>query len=182
MRGKSHEYLGRYLANIYMTAMPRRYVRAFLIGCIEPDRNPATYLKGSLRRQWLRGHNWGNSQNYMRRVSSHLENRRKKRLLDYYRMGKLIHYTTDAFTSAHNEEFGTSLSDHRSYEADLQDHFLAYLSQNPQFWTNTEKPVMDTICAYHRDYIRRPTNIHTDSRFAIIVCCMVMARLFAQAS
>ena len=182
MRGKSHEYLGRYLADKYMTAMPRRYVRAFLIGCIEPDRNPTTYLKGSLRRQWLRGHNWGNAQNYMQRVSSRLENRRKKRLLDYYTMGKLIHYTTDAFTSAHNEEFGASLSDHRSYEADLQDHVWAYLAQNPQFWTDAENPVMDTIRSYHRDYIRRPTNIHTDSRFAIIVCCMVMARLFAQAS
>lgn len=180
MRGKSHQYLGRYLADKYMSTLPRRYVRAFLIGCIEPDRNPATYLKGSLRRQWLRGHNWGNAENYMQRVSVRLENRRKMRLLDYYTMGKLIHYTTDAFTSAHNEEFGTSLADHRSYEADLQNHFLEYLAQNPEFWTDAKKPVMDTIRAYHRDYIRRPMDIHTDSRFAIIVCCMVVTRIFAQ--
>ena len=52
MRGKSHKTLGKYLADKYMTAVPKRYIQAFLLGCIEPDRNPATYLKGSVRRQW----------------------------------------------------------------------------------------------------------------------------------
>lgn len=180
MRGKSHQYLGRYLAEKYMHTLPKRHIRAFLIGCIEPDRNPATYFKGSLRSQWLRGHNWGNAQKYMQRVSNRLENRNKLNLLDFYTMGKLIHYTTDAFTSAHNEQFGESLQDHRQYEAALQDHFIAYISQNPDFWTDAKRPVMDTIRSYHQEYIRRPVNIHTDSRFAIIVCSMVVTRLFAR--
>ncbi|MBO5130042.1 MAG: zinc dependent phospholipase C family protein [Oscillospiraceae bacterium] len=179
MRGKSHQLLGRYLADRYMSTLPKRYVKAFLIGCIEPDRNPATYLKGSLHQQWLRGHNWGNSRKYMQRTYRKLEHRKKLKLLDYYLLGRLIHYTTDAFTSAHNEEFGSSLVDHREYEVALQDHFLEYLSENPEFWTDAKRPVMDTIQSYHRDYIRRPASIHTDTRFAIIVCCMVLTRLFA---
>ena len=179
MRGKSHQQLGRYLAEKYMSTLPRRYVRAFLIGCIEPDRNPATYLKGSLRQQWLRGHNWGNAQNYMQRVSRRLENRRKMRLLDYYTMGKLIHYTTDAFTSAHHAYFSENRLEHRQYEAALQNHFIQYLAQAPAIWTDARKPVMDTIRSYHREYIRRPVNIHTDTRFAVIVCSMVLTRLFA---
>lgn len=179
MRGRSHRQLGRYLVQRYMANVPKRYVRAFLIGCIEPDRNPATYLKGSLRQQWLRGHNWGNAQNYMQRIASRLETKRRWNMLDYYTMGKLIHYTTDAFTSAHNAEFGPSLEDHREYEVALQNHFLGYISQNPEFWTDAQHPVMDTIRSYHHDYIRRPTNIHTDTRFAIIVCSMVLTRLFA---
>ena len=40
---------------------------------------------------------------------------------------RLIHYTTDAFTYAHNDTFPTALSDHREYEAALQDHFLEYM-------------------------------------------------------
>lgn len=180
MRGKSHQYLGRYLAGKYMSTLPRRYVKAFLIGCIEPDRNPATYLKGSLRQQWLRGHNWGNAQNYMQRVSRRLENRSKLRLFDYYTMGKLIHYTTDAFTSAHNAYFSENLQDHRQYEEALQNHFINYLSQDPDIWTDAARPVMDTIRSYHREYAHRPVNIHTDTRFAIIVCSMVVTRIFAQ--
>ena len=52
MRRKSHKLLGEYLAREYMTDIPKSYVCAFLIGCVEPDRNPATYLKGSLKFQW----------------------------------------------------------------------------------------------------------------------------------
>lgn len=179
MRGKSHHQLGRYLAEAYMSTLPKRYIRAFLIGCIQPDRNPITYLKGSLRQQWLRGHNWGNAQNYMLRLSHRLERRRKLSLADYYSLGKLIHYTTDAFTSAHNAHFSENLQDHRQYEQALQSHFIHYLSQRPKIRTDAEKPVMDTIRRYHLDYIHRPVSIHTDTRFAIIVCSMVMRRIFS---
>ena len=73
MRGKSHMCLGSYLAEHYLTDVPKVYIRAFLIGCIEPDRNPATYLKGSFRNQWLRGHNYLNARRYMARISQRLE-------------------------------------------------------------------------------------------------------------
>ena len=179
MRGKSHHCLGQYLADKYMNTLPKRYVSAFLIGCVEPDRNPTTYLKGSLRRQWLRGHNWGNAQNYMHRISRRLERRCRLRLLDYYTMGKLIHYTMDAFTSAHNEHFGQSLTDHRQYEQELQHHFLDFLSAKPDIWTDAQNPVMATIDSYHADYLQRPISVHTDSHFAVIVSCMVMTRLIA---
>ena len=49
MRGKSHRCLGQYLVEKYMPNAPKRYIRAFLIGCIEPARNPVAYLKGSIR-------------------------------------------------------------------------------------------------------------------------------------
>lgn len=180
MRSKSHQQLGLYLAEKYMSTLPKRYINAFLIGCIEPDRNPATYLKGSLRRQWLRGHNWDNAKNYMHKISRRLESRKNLKLWDYYSMGKLIHYTTDAFTSAHNTHFSENLQDHREYEVELQNHFIQYLSQKPSIWTDASNPVMDTIQRYHLDYIHRPVNIHTDTRFAIIVCSMVLARIFAR--
>lgn len=47
MRGKSHRCLGNYLVQRYMGDAPQSHIKAFLLGCIEPDRNPATYLKGS---------------------------------------------------------------------------------------------------------------------------------------
>ncbi len=181
MRGRSHQSLGRYLAEKYMAHLPQRYVQAFLIGCIEPDRNPATYLKGSLSQQWLRGHNWGNAEGYMQKVSCRLENRCQLGLLDYYALGKLIHYTMDAFTSPHNAHFGEDLLDHRQYEVRLQHHFLQYLAQDPAIWTNADQPMMETIRSYHREYVLRPVNIHTDTRYAIIVCNMLLARLFAAA-
>ena len=109
MRGKSHRCLGKYLVQHYMSDTPERYVKAFLLGCIEPDRNPATYLKGSIRCQWLRGHNYRNARRFMRAISARLEKKEKLGLFDYYTLGKLIHYTTDAFTYAHNDTFPTAM-------------------------------------------------------------------------
>jgi len=96
MCGKSHISLGHYLIDRYFSWQPRRYRQAFLLGCIEPDRNPATYLKGSFRSQWLRGHNYRNARHFMARISSRLEKKETLNLFDYYTLGKLIHYTADA--------------------------------------------------------------------------------------
>lgn len=180
MRGQSHRCLGKYLTEHYMSDMPKLYVYAFQIGCIEPDRNPVTYLKGSLRCQWLRGHNYRNARRFMRKISWRLEKKSKFNLYDYYSLGKLIHYTADAFTYAHNIDFPTQLSDHREYEDALQKHFLNFMEQDPQIDIMVARNIMSAICSYHRDYEQLESNIHNDSRFALSACCCVLAVLFAR--
>ena len=177
MCGKSHQHLGKHLARQYMQGIPKRYIYAFLIGCIQPDRNPATYLKGSIREKWLRGHDWKNAQRFMQKIALRLEQRECLKLLDYYTIGKLIHYTMDAFTSAHNEHFSSKLMDHRAYELDLQQYFLRYLSEQNILVPDNFGPLMDTIRHYHRKYIQIPANVHTDSHFAILVCSVIISRL-----
>lgn len=179
MRGKSHQYLGKFLAQQYMKDTPERYVRAFLIGCVEPDRNPATYLKGSLRFQWLRGHNYRNARRFMRQISWRLERKEKLNLLDYYTLGKLIHYTADAFTYAHNDTFPSDLTEHRQYEAALQEHFLQYLQEDPQVDPHTARSIMEAIYSYHEEYEDQQADIRTDAKFALNACCCVLAILFA---
>ncbi len=180
MRRKSHYLLGQYLADRYMQDLPDLYVQAFLFGCVQPDRNPATYLKGSFRCQWLRGHNYRNARRFMRRISTRLEQTHSWNLFDYYTLGKLVHYTADAFTYAHNDMFSANLSDHREYEAALQIHFLQYLQDDPKIDPNHAKTIMQAICSYHRQYEQLPRDIHTDSRFALTACCCILAILFVK--
>lgn len=180
MRGKSHRCLGRYLAEHYLSDAPQSHINAFLIGCVEPDRNPMTYLKGSFRFQWLRGHNYRNARRFMRTISQRLEKKDHLNLYDYYTLGKLIHYTTDAFTYAHNDTFPTNLSDHRVYEAALQEHFLRYMEEDPQVDTKVARTIMEAIYSYHREYEELDADIRTDSRFALTACCCVLALLFAK--
>lgn len=175
MRGKSHICLGQYLLRHYMPELPARFEKAFLFGCIEPDRNPTTYLKGSLRCQWLRGHNYLNARRFMRRISRRLERKASLNLLDYYTLGKLIHYTADAFTFAHNSSFPEALSDHRQYEIRLQDHFLEYMQRDPQVDVRLFHSIMEGISSYHREYAGENANIHRDCRFALQACCCVLA-------
>lgn len=177
MRGESHRRLGEYLVERYMPNAPKRHIRAFLIGCIEPDRNPATYLKGSFRSQRLRGHNYENASPYMRRLCCRLEQKVRLDMIDYYSLGKLIHYTVDAFTRAHNRDFPEDLREHRAYEAELQTFFLAFLAGDPPPCKPECRPVMETIRHFHRRYEARPISIVTDTRFAFTASCLVAASL-----
>lgn len=179
MRGKSHRELGLYLARNYMSHVPEHRVRSFLMGCVEPDRNPVTYLKGSLRCQWLRGHNYRNARRYMRALSWRLERKRRLHVLDFYALGKLIHYTADAFTCAHNDFFPTALGEHREYEQALQEHFLHYLESDPRVDIRLAKSIMEAIGGFHREYCRMEESFQTDSHFALSACCCILAILTA---
>jgi hypothetical protein len=169
--------MGNYLVRNYMSGAPKRYVRAFLLGCIQPDRNPTTYVKGSIRSQWLRGHNWENARRYMLRVCRRLERRSKLRLLDYYALGKLIHYTTDAFTYAHNASFGDNLRAHNAYEKALNKYFSRYLLNAPVIIRPPQGRLMEIIEAHHLIYSAKPCGVHTDARFALRVCCLILIML-----
>ena len=177
MHAKSHYHLGQYLIRQYLPASPRRHRYAFLAGCLEPDRNPVTYLKGSIRCHWLRGHHWSNSQRYMGRISRRLERKKLLRLLDYYTLGKLIHYTADAFTFAHNEEFHAGLAEHRSYEAQLEDHFRLYLQQEHPEFCRIPGTVMDTICHHHQKYSFAAGSPARDCVYTLGVCRSIMDAL-----
>lgn len=178
MRGKSHQSLGHFLTREFPENTPKRHIQAFLLGCIEPDRNPVTYLKGSIRCQWLRGHNYENALRYMRRISARLEKKERWNLLDWYTLGKLIHYTADAFTYAHNRTCPSDLTVHREYEEKLQNYFLEYLKGDPCVDATAARTIMETITSQHREYMDLPVSIHTDAKFALSACCCVLAILF----
>ena len=179
MCGKSHISLGQFLIARYFPDLPRRYHRAFLLGCIEPDRNPVTYLKGSFRCQWLRGHNYPNARRFMEKIAARLEGRKHLTLFDYYTLGKLIHYTADAFTYAHNATFPGDLSFHRAYEIRLQTYFLNYLKNPPCLDIRPSGRIMDDIGSYHRSYSLREADIHRDCLFTLQASCCVLAVLTA---
>ncbi len=114
----------------------------------------------------------------MRKISQRLEKKENLNIFDYYTLGKLIHYTTDAFTYAHNDMFTTALGDHMVYEAALQEHFLTYIQEDPEVNPVTARTVMEAIYHYHREYEQLDADIHTDSRFALTACCCVLSVLF----
>lgn len=180
MRFESHLCLGRYLADGYLSHLPRRQVTAFLAGCVQPDKNPLTYLKGSIGHQWLRGHNYPNARRFLERTARHLERKQKLNLLDCYRLGKLVHYTADAFTCAHNDWFPLDLRLHRNYEAALQEYFLACLAGKPRVTPRTAAPIGEAIRSYHRDYAARNGGPATDTIFALTACSFVVSSLFSQ--
>ena len=177
MRAKSHRLLGKFLAQRYLGHIPKPCIRAFLAGCTQPDKNPATYLKGSLRNRWLHGHDYANANRYMRRIVLRLHRKCSWNMLDYYTLGKLIHYTADAFTAAHAEHFSSNLRAHRDYECQLHHYFAAHLNRQRHRFPLVHNCAMENIRHYHRKYRKCPPNICTDTDYCIGVACLITEML-----
>lgn len=173
MRNKSHAAMGRYLLREYLPGLPWPLARIFLVGCTQPDKNPTTYIKGSLRSQWMRGHNYENSHRYMVRLIRRLEGKQQFSYWDYYSLGKLIHYTMDAFTLPHNSHFPKALRSHREYEIRLQIRFLAKLRKARRPELSAMSP-LELVRISHAQYMRQPGNAETDCAYAFWVCCQLM--------
>lgn len=171
--------MGRILLRGYFPDISAGHARLFLLGCTQPDKNPATYLKGSLRSQWMRGHNYGNASRFMMRLSMRLDGKRHYSPWDYYCLGKLIHYTLDAFTFAHDCRFERKLRNHRAYEAALQNYFLAQVRRRSLPSCRCPGTPGALIRRMHAAYSRLPGCVETDTDYAFRACCLLTQRLTA---
>ena len=104
MQASSHLELAYQLLRLFPGIQPVERA-AFLFGSVEPDLNALTYLKGIAHGMGLHGHNYAQVLPRIVRLSALLKDRQAWRVLDYYRMGKLVHYVADAFTLPHNTAF-----------------------------------------------------------------------------
>lgn len=94
-------------------------------------------------------------------------------------MGKLIHYTADAFTASHNEQFPMDLETHRAYECALQDKFLSYIRHHRISANIITGNVMDAIRHYHRFYTDATDSLAADCHYTVLVSSLVVCMLMA---
>ena len=114
----------------------------------------------------------------MQRIALRLQEKPKLNLFDFYTLGKLIHYTADAFTAAHNESFQGNLQEHRSYESSLHQSFLGYFQIIPQAKPNNRENIMDAIRFYHVHYRQNIASAALDCYYCVAVTSMVLGMLF----
>lgn len=167
MKQESHRLLGHYLIDQLQVQPNRLHTRAFLIGCVEPDRNPLSYLKGSIRSRLFYGHNYQNADRWIERHINQLSRKSHWNLWNYYCMGKLIHYTSDAFTYVHNNCFDDSIAAHRAYEDKLQEQFLLCLNSHDSIPEFFDADLNDFFRGVHACYLERTANVHRDCRYIL---------------
>ena len=61
MKKKDHLQIGKLLLAQKDTKLSGIQRLAFLFGCVEPDINPFTYARGSIKHEFLHGHHADNS-------------------------------------------------------------------------------------------------------------------------
>ncbi len=180
MKQESHRLLGHFLLDQLQQQPKRRHCRAFLIGCVEPDRNPLSYLKGSIRSRWFYGHNYQNADRWIERHINCLNRKTRWNLWNYYCMGKLIHYTSDAFTYVHNNCFTESIAAHREYENRLQEQFFFCLESSRERHIAFHRDVNDFFRSAHAHYLQNVANVHQDCQYILDMTCWLFRQLLPE--
>lgn len=157
---------------MYFSDRPARCRFAFALGNVAPDVAATTYLRGHLhdRRTW--GHSYANALPIMRRRLNALTRCARGTMADCFHLGVLLHYTADAFTRPHNEQFAGNLKQHVCYERllhrELQVRLAAY------------RPVVppDTPDAQHAHarYVALAGNVATDADYILTQTALLSER------
>ena len=176
MQKRSHALLASALLRQEEGFSARRYAWAFLFGSFQPDCNPLSYLKGSLRCRKFGGHTYGNAQPYILSRIRRLQNRSRWTLWQYYTLGKLTHYVADAFTYPHNDHFPDGLLDHHRYERDLRRYFPGYLARNGTAApADPRRDLLAELDRLHRQYVSAVSGVDRDCRYILLATSLLMA-------
>lgn len=175
MQKRSHTLLASALLRSEHGFDAKRFELAFLFGSFQPDCNPLSYLKGSLRAYKFRGHNYTNSQRYINIHIRKLQRRSSWTMWQYYTLGKLTHHLADAFTYPHNENFPNSLMDHHRYESELRLYLAAYLSRRSLQRAQACQDLAAVIGELHRQYMSSVSDPQQDTCFILQATGLLMA-------
>lgn len=176
MQKRSHKLLASTLLKDANGFRARRFELAFLFGSFQPDCNPLSYLKGSLRVQKFRGHNFRNSERYINCHIGSLQRRNRWTIWQYYTLGKLTHYLADAYTYPHNEDYPDSLMDHRRYEDALREYMASYLdgcSLNP-VESSPREELVETLEQLHTRYMASVADMRRDVQYILEATQLLM--------
>lgn len=160
MQTRDHALLGRFLLELKGARLDPVCRKLFLLGCIEPDWNPVTYVRGSLKYQMLHGHNAENARAHLMRLTAKLRKSGVRTPLQWFRFGAALHYLADSFTFAHNQIFTGGLMEHHLYEKLLHPVFTIYLQAGRR-----ESFPADKAC--HQRYLAEQRSYQTDCRYIL---------------
>ena len=175
MQKRSHKLLASSLLESVDGFRARRFELAFLFGSFQPDCNPRTSLKGSIRAYKFRGHNYSNSRRYIERRIRRLQARRRWTMWQYYTLGKLTHYLADAFTYPHNEHYPDPLLCHHQYETDLRAYLQEYLAERTVRRKQFRANVAESIAQLHSYYLQSAADQRMDVQFILEATSLLMA-------
>ena len=181
MISKDHSLLGRLFAQQMIKNKSFFAVHLFVTGCVFPDHNPLTYLRGICKGHPLKAHFLFLSYSEIQRLCRKLESRKRLYLWDYYSLGALLHYVADAFTFPHNEHYTGTMLEHTQYEhGSLHQAFERYLTGKFQFERYAPDRMHSTedfFWKLHDAYMETEPTAFCDAQYICRVCAMICTRI-----
>ena len=175
MQKRSHKLLANMLLKSEDGFRAKRYELAFLFGSFEPDCNPFTYLKGSLRATRFGGHNYSNSQHFIERHIQKLQSKKRWNIWQYYTLGKMTHYLADAFTFPHNTHYTDTMLQHHMYETDLRGYLEEYMADRTLRRKAFRADAIEAITELHDFYMQSAADQTMDVQYIVEATSLLMA-------
>ena len=163
MKKKDHLRIGKLLLaqkGVQLSGLKRLM---FLFGCIEPDINPLTYTRGSLRHEFMHGHHADNSFKHRSKLMKKLTRKGVHSPWQWFSFGTLIHYSADSFTFPHNRIFGGTMAEHVKYEKQLHAAFEDYISRMAA--RRAQPKGIRSLDTLHERYMSGAGTAATDCRY-----------------
>lgn len=139
---------------------------AFEYGCISPDVNPLTYVKG---------HTYASTASYVRNTLNRLHGRLKSPV-DYFDLGRAVHFIGDYFTFPHTPRFQGSLSEHISYENCLHRHIITdsnEITTESRLDLSNAKKCIELLESVHEKYSKTRSSIANDWNYIRFMCSSI---------
>lgn len=181
MLTNDHKALGEYLIKIVDSDKLSAHRKMFLLGCVEPDYNLLTYIRGSIKGKIFFGHNAANSMRHIHKCIRKIEQKGLHSAFDYFTLGTLVHYLSDSFTYPHNEHYTGTLAGHVEYEKKLHLYFtrmLACAAVPPAY--DMTCSVGEYILQQHQNYENTPPACMSDCTHILRVCRVVLQQLTSE--
>ena len=175
MKTEDHFRLAVHLKNGPLKDLPFFSKLAFILGSVEPDINLFTYLLG-WKIRFFYGHHWSNAKNYLK---NKLQKTAHTQKVNWFSVGRLVHFTADAFTYTHNSYFVGGFLKHTKYEKELHPHFIPVMTTDK---TYTDKAALDLeqyVLKRHKEYMLASPSVKTDTEF-ILSAVNLMTNHFLQ--
>lgn len=162
METKDHFHLAKLITSktYFGTKIERE---AFEFGCIYPDINLLTYIKGHTHSSTIDG---------VKKILIKLYGNIEKPM-DYFNLGKAIHFIGDYFTFPHTPFFKGTISEHISYEHNLHEYIVTNGKSLNEFSfddiTNAQKCI-DLIVNLMSEYFDTSHSIPSDWHYIQYAC------------
>ncbi len=162
MKTETHYKLALMLCDRCFSCLSAAQRKRFILGCVEPDINPFSYLRGFKTHPFF-GHDWPNAKSF---IVSSLERLSVGQTGSYW-FGVLTHYLCDAFTNPHNSGVFGGVRQHTIYEKRLHSFVLQSSNRLGSNIKLTNGSLVDWIVKLHNRYEKTEQSFVTDADFII---------------
>lgn len=178
MKTEDHFRLAIHLKNQYLKNLPALSKLAFIIGSVEPDVNLFTYLLG-WKIRFLYGHNWNNAKKYL---ENKLQKTAHAQKVNWFSVGRIVHFTADAFTYTHNSYFVGGFYKHTKYEKQMHQYFIPQMTKAHPRFNNSGENLHQYILKRHNEYMWAPPSAKTDTEFILSAVNLITNHFFIKAT